>query len=116
MVSNRTSPAEGGPPGSAGFARLLDRRPGRPAAKAVVLVLCAVLAATLASLRGAGSARARPLRDRVPPTTPTVVGPRRSTTTTPMYRFSARDGATPTAKIRFRCAFDSRRLHGCRAR
>ena len=86
------------------------------AAAGVAVVAAAAFAAIAASGSGARDTGARPLRDRVPPTTPVVRGPRRATTAQPVYRFSAKDGGTPAARIRFRCAFDSTRLHRCGAR
>jgi hypothetical protein len=32
------------------------------------------------------------------------------------FRFSAKDRGTPTRRLRFRCAIDSKRLHGCSSR
>jgi len=45
-----------------------------------------------------------------PPAAPTVLGPRRPSSTTPAYRFRA------ARALSFRCAFDNVRLHRCRSR
>jgi virginiamycin B lyase len=58
-------------------------------------------------LLAVGVAAAGPPR---PPAAPTVVGPRRTTSTTPVYRFRA------ARAVSYRCAFDSSRLHRCRPR
>ena len=47
------------------------------------------------------------------PTKPVVLGPRRTTNATPVYRFVAHERG---ARISFRCAFDRPRLHRCPAR
>lgn len=52
-------------------------------------------------------------RDRTRPTRPTVRGPRRTATHRPTYRFSSRDSDNSRGELRFRCSFDSRRLHPC---
>ncbi|MDQ3876157.1 MAG: CAP domain-containing protein [Actinomycetota bacterium] len=54
--------------------------------------------------------------DQTPPSRPAVRGPRETFDPAPTYRFSSRDGRTPRAKIRYRCSFNSSRLHPCRAR
>lgn len=54
--------------------------------------------------------------DRTGPSKPKVRGPRVARTPTPVYRFSARDASTPSSRIRFKCAFDSKRLHRCAPR
>jgi len=54
--------------------------------------------------------------DTTGPSKPRVRGPRVAKTPTPVYRFSAKDEGTPARRIRFRCAFDSTRLHRCAAR
>jgi len=47
------------------------------------------------------------------PTKPSAAGPRLARTDSPAYRFSAADPGTPRRRIRFRCAFDTKRLHDC---
>ncbi len=78
-----------------------------------------------ASAARAPRANARPGRqqarsvsrpDRTPPLRPTVRGPRETFQQAPVYRFSSRDSRTPRTKIRYRCSFDSSRLHRCSAR
>jgi hypothetical protein len=59
------------------------------------------------ALLGVGPAAASPAR---PPSAPTVLGPRRTTLSHPVYRFRA------ARAVAFRCAFDSARLHRCAAR
>jgi virginiamycin B lyase len=59
------------------------------------------------ALLAVGVAAAAPPR---PPAAPTVLGPRRTSAATPVYRFRA------ARAVSFRCAFDSVRLHRCRAR
>src|SRR6266536_1051537 len=66
------------------------------------------LGALAASLAGAAVAR-----DRRPPSKPHVSGPLSTTNSAPRYRFSAHDNSTPARRLRFRCAFDSPRLHAC---
>jgi hypothetical protein len=51
--------------------------------------------------------------DTKSPSRPSVRGPRLSTTLSPVYRFSSRDAGTASSRIRFRCAFDTKRLHVC---
>jgi hypothetical protein len=63
-----------------------------------------VFAAAVAALAAAGSAAARP------PAAPTVAGPRETEAAAPVYRFRAAGAA------RFRCAFDTPRLHACKRR
>jgi hypothetical protein len=48
------------------------------------------------------------------PSRPQVAGPRRLGRARATYRFSARDAIAPPNRLRFRCAFDSRRLEPCR--
>lgn len=50
------------------------------------------------------------------PSRPKIAGPRSTKRTNPAFRFSARDATTRARQIRFRCAFDSTRLHVCRTR
>jgi hypothetical protein len=51
--------------------------------------------------------------DRNPPTAPTVTGPRVVRGATAVYRFSARDEATSSASLRYRCALDLATLRRC---
>ncbi|HEY3185631.1 MAG TPA: FG-GAP-like repeat-containing protein, partial [Gaiellaceae bacterium] len=51
-----------------------------------------------------------------PPTRPTVRGPRWTRKRAPVYRFRSVDFDGPDGAIRYRCAFDRRALHACRAR
>jgi hypothetical protein len=55
-------------------------------------------------------------KDTIPPGAPTVAGPRNTTETQPVYAFKSSDRGTPAAKLRFRCAFDSRTLRSCAPR
>lgn len=50
------------------------------------------------------------------PTAPTVKGPRRTSSPTPVFMFAARERGVPAGRIRFRCAFDSTRLRACARR
>lgn len=50
------------------------------------------------------------------PTPPVVTGPRSTTSTRPVYRFSSHEPGVAARRIRFRCSFDRPRLHACRAR
>jgi hypothetical protein len=52
--------------------------------------------------------------DTKAPSKPSVAGPRLARTDSPQYRFSSSDPGTPRRRIRFRCAFDTKRLHACR--
>ena len=54
--------------------------------------------------------------DGTGPTRPKVVGPRVTRSRSPIYRFSATDAVSSPSEIRFRCSFDSARLHACGAR
>ena len=60
-------------------------------------------------------ARRRWRLDTRPPASPKVAGPRLPRGTSPKYRFSSTDPGTPRRRIRFRCAFDTKRLHACRS-
>jgi hypothetical protein len=51
--------------------------------------------------------------DSKSPSKPRVARSRRGKLT--QFRFSARDVGTPTRRLRFRCAIDSKRLHACRS-
>ena len=78
-------------------------------------------AATLAGLLGflllgAETASSAPKIDRSPPTSPRIVGPRTTSSTRPVYSFSATDRVTSRSKLRYRCGFDTVRLHPCAAR
>ena len=73
------------------------------AACGVVLLTCGTAASAITA-------------DRSPPTAPRVAGPRVTSSTKPVYRFSATDRATRASKLRFRCSFDARRLHACGTR
>ena len=73
------------------------------AACGVVLLTCGTAASAITA-------------DRSPPTAPRVAGPRVTSSTKPVYRFSATDRATRASKLRYRCSFDARRLHACGAR
>jgi hypothetical protein len=53
--------------------------------------------------------------DTKAPSRPRVVGPRFARASSPQYRFSSADPGTPRRRVRFRCAFDTKRLHGCSA-
>ena len=61
-------------------------------------------------------AQATPEPDRSPPTAPAIVGPRTTSSPRPVYKFVASDRRTPRSRLRYRCSFDSRRLHECAAR
>jgi YVTN family beta-propeller protein len=65
--------------------------------------LVVIAAVTLAAPAAAG-------RAPVAPAAPTVTGPRTTTSTRPAYRFAA------ARAVRFRCAFDTPKLHACAAR
>jgi hypothetical protein len=54
--------------------------------------------------------------DGDPPARPKVRGPRVTRSKRPTFRFSAADAVSRPDEIRFRCAFDTKRLHTCRAR
>ena len=43
-------------------------------------------------------------------------GPRTTSSPRPVYQFVASDRRTPRSRLRYRCSFDSRRLHECAAR
>jgi hypothetical protein len=47
------------------------------------------------------------------PSRPSVAGPRLAREDSPEYRFSSADPGTLRRRIRFRCAFDTKRLHVC---
>src|SRR5919199_2706738 len=49
------------------------------------------------------------------PAKPTVIGPRRPTTTRPTSRFVSHERGTPASRLRFRCAVDSPALRRCAA-
>src|SRR5215467_951886 len=68
---------------------------------------CVLLAAALASAAGADSLTA------ARPSAPTVHGARVVVGTTVSFRFSAHEAGVAAARLRFRCAFDTTRLHGC---
>lgn len=51
--------------------------------------------------------------DTKAPSRPRAAGPRLARTDSPEYRFSSTDPGTPRRRIRFRCAFDTKRLHVC---
>ena len=55
-------------------------------------------------------------RDKTAPSAPKVLGPRQTSNVAPTFRFRSSDRDDPPSKLRFRCAFDSRKLHPCRAR
>src|SRR5262249_24185060 len=50
------------------------------------------------------------------PTPPVVNGPRSTTGTRPLYRFSPHEAGIAARRIRFRCSFDRPRLHRCASR
>ena len=50
------------------------------------------------------------------PSPPSVKGPRSTTSRAPVFTFASRERGVSPARMRFRCAFDSRRLHRCAAR
>jgi hypothetical protein len=50
------------------------------------------------------------------PSRPRVVRLRRGNSTLTQFRFSSTDAGTPTRRLRFRCAVDSKRLHACGSR
>jgi hypothetical protein len=54
--------------------------------------------------------------DGHPPTRPKVIGPRVTRSRSPTYRFSSSDAVSRPNEIRFRCAFDKKRLHACGSR
>src|SRR5204862_806195 len=47
------------------------------------------------------------------PAAPVVSGPRTTANARPVYRFSSHEPGVPTARLRFRCSFDRRKLHAC---
>jgi virginiamycin B lyase len=47
------------------------------------------------------------------PTAPRILGPRRTTDRTPTFRFVSHEVGFRSSAIRFRCALDRTRLHGC---
>ena len=63
-----------------------------------------------------GTAASARKADRSPPTAPRIAGPRVTSSPKPVYQFSARDRQTRRSRLRYRCSFDSRRLHACHAR
>jgi hypothetical protein len=54
--------------------------------------------------------------DTTAPVAPGVVGPRRTSSPRPRYRLVSHDDGTPGTQLRYRCAFDSRRLRPCESR
>lgn len=54
--------------------------------------------------------------DTTPPSAPRVTGPRKLDRARATYVFAARDAIAPQRRLRFRCAFDSRRLKACKSR
>src|SRR5215218_382575 len=50
------------------------------------------------------------------PTKPHIVGLRRTTDRTPTFRFVSHEAGLSPRAIRFRCAVDRKRLHGCPSR
>jgi hypothetical protein len=84
-------------------------------------VLGLQIAAKLAGVVGllllsAGVAPSAVQADRSPPTAPRIVGPRTTSSIKPVYSFSATDRQTARSKLRYRCSFDTLRLHACTAR
>ena len=71
--------------------------------------------AAQAAWRGSDIVFAR-VQDATPPRIPRVAGPRSVRGPRPSYRLFSSDDFTPTAALRFRCAFDGAALHACRAR
>jgi streptogramin lyase len=65
----------------------------------------------------AGTASAGPLvpaKDGVDqPAAPRILGPRHTTDRTPTFRFVSHEAGVRSSAIRFRCAIDRKRLHGC---
>src|SRR6266542_4808222 len=54
--------------------------------------------------------------DRLRPTAPRIVGPRTTSSRRPLYSFSATDRETARSRLKYRCGFDTIRLHSCPAR
>ena len=71
-----------------------------------------VLVAAVALTIG-GSPGAAPPPDRMPPTAPTIDGDFPSRDLRPVFTFASRDRRTPSARLRFRCAFDGATMRPC---
>ena len=54
--------------------------------------------------------------DGDPPARLKIKGPRVTRNKSPTFRFSATDAVSGPDEIRFRCSFDTKRLHACAAR
>src|SRR5262245_44460045 len=72
----------------------------------VALVACFAAIACVSAASGASHRAARPSKPR-------IVGPRRTTDRTPTFRFVSHEAGL---RIRFLCAVDRKRLHGCPTR
>jgi hypothetical protein len=72
--------------------------------------------ATLICLLAAVLAAQADSRTAVRPSPPVVKGARTVTGPAVSFRFASREAGVPAGKLRFRCAFDSTRLHACAAR
>lgn len=97
-------------------ARVAAQRQLRGVQRVVVsTVAVALVGLAAAQLAFATSAQHAPsARDTTPPSAPKVRGPRLTSNHAPTFRFRSVDSGTPTGKLRYRCAFDSRNLHACR--
>jgi hypothetical protein len=73
----------------------------------------AAAGAVLAAGSVAGAPAATPIRDRVPPTKPTIDGQLAPIVLRPTFTFGATDRRTPRGKLRFRCALDGAVLRPC---
>jgi YVTN family beta-propeller protein len=79
-------------------------------------VVCLALGAALTvGLGGLGAASVRG-GDKTRPSAPKVHGPRQTASLTPTYRFRSSDPDNRASSLRFRCSFDSSKLHGCAVR
>src|SRR5437016_5818887 len=98
--------------------------PGAPCGHPTTGLSCRPLLKVAAKLAGvvgllllsAGVAASALRSDRSPPTAPRIVGPRATSNTRPVYSFSATDRQTTRSRLRYRCAFDTLRLHTCASR
>ncbi|HSC50247.1 MAG TPA: PQQ-binding-like beta-propeller repeat protein [Gaiellaceae bacterium] len=78
----------------------------------LIVVLTALATAVATSAGAAVSLSAGGVR----PTAPRILGPRSTTDRTPTFRFVSREPGLSSRGLRFRCAFDSTRLHRCPGR
>jgi streptogramin lyase len=72
----------------------------------IVGLICLVTSAV-------ASAEPVAMRMATQPAAPRILGPRRTTDRTPTFRFVSHEVGVPAREIRFRCAVDRAKLHGC---